>query len=210
MPSTFSAIAIMVFLSPGFLGYFIFSKIYSNRIQDNFEKISYIFIFNTLSFMVYYFVDFAGLSNFLRIQEVAPTDLRDFLLMAGLPLIVFSSLIAIVFASLANSNKLQKVLLEVGVTNVSGHGSVLTDVIKNNPDSFFKVILKDGTQIIGHPSRYSLFGDENFLFLRKSAYRSKSQNAYRAARVKEVDGPGVLLLGFQDILFVEVMDGVSS
>jgi len=84
---------------------------------------------------------------------------------------------------------------------------VIAATIRRNPHNFFRIRLKDGGYVRGHPLLYSLDGEESCLFLEKAAYRRKRPDRRHNVPAEiAVNGPGVLLVNFDEVLFIEVLE----
>jgi hypothetical protein len=207
LPDTSSAIIIILITLPGFVGYLCFAKIYCRKVEDTIEKVAYIVLFNALSLSV--------LSLFIDVSVIASIDFAK----GNFPSVVHSAqgtlsalsavaaIIGIGLAAALNLKAVDAFFLRCGLTRKTGHESVLSDVIRTNSTAFWKVRFKSGGYVIGHPRRYSLDGDEEMLFLCKAARRPARIGDKPQQPEYEIEGPGVLIVKFDDVAVIELLDG---
>jgi Family of unknown function (DUF6338) len=209
MPDSIQSLLIFILFAPGFLGYLVFSKLYCREIQDNIEKLSYVFVFNLLSLVSINAIS-SGVSKLTK-YNLSSSDLKvaeQFIQTLLLPLSASSIVFAVTFAITLNKGVFQRFLVEIGATKKSHYSSVLTDVICTYPDSYFKIRFKDGAYVIGHPRRYSINGDEQILFLGNAARRPPRGTKGPQPPEKPIKGEGVMLLNFDEVQCVEILEGI--
>ncbi|MBN8832480.1 MAG: hypothetical protein J0G94_18110 [Sphingomonadales bacterium] len=208
MPDTMQAIFILVLTLPGFLGYLVFNRLRIGKFEDAFEKIGCVILFNVLAIVALGLLNIDNpLGNF-KSAALTYADMVAFGRTVFPLLTLFSALFAIAAALILNSDKVSYYLIKAGLTRRSSHVSVIADVIAAHPDCFMKFRYKSGGYVIGHPRRYSLDGGESAIFLSKAARRPPKSPCTPQPPEKAIEGPGVLLVNFDDILAVEILDGV--
>jgi hypothetical protein len=208
MPDSSQGMFILVLTMPGFLGYLAFSKIYRLRIDDSVEKVGYIVGLNIFSLsIVSLFYDF---SEFLKsdFSNIGAKNVVYFVNQLMLATSICSVAIGTAIAVVLNGNWIQNFLNQNRVTPKTAHGSVLADIIANYPDAFFKVRFKSGGHVTGFPRKYPLDGEENMIFLTKALRRpSRVTQEQKQPPEYEINGPGILLVNFDDVSCIEVLKG---
>jgi len=206
VPDSAQGLFLLVLTMPGIVGFFVFSHMYCNRIESSFDKFGYIVLLNIVGVLgASIFFDLALLAR-IRYDAISFADISEFTIKLMLPLTACSSMAGALLAFVGNAGRVQRFLIKQGLTRKTAHGSVLADVIATYPDAYLKVRFKGGGYVIGHPRKYSLMGDEHYLFLEKAARRPPRPND-SAPQPPEaaIDGPGILLLSFDEVACVEVL-----
>jgi hypothetical protein len=206
MPESMQALAIALFCLPGFVGYSVFSRLYCREIEQAFDKVSWIFLINILSISVLGQFRSVPFLNLLPEGKFFAYGIAFFINQLLLPLSFIAALIGVFLSLVLSSSFIQGYLIKLKFTVKTRHGSVISDVIKNNPDAYFKIRFNNGGYVIGHPRKYSLHGDEQYLFLGNALRRPKRKSeADSQPPARQIDGPGVLILNFDNVECVEVI-----
>jgi hypothetical protein len=133
-------------------------------------------------------------------------EIESFVTNLLLPLSAISIALAVAAAFALNKGWLQNLMVRAGITNKTSHSSVLADVICSYPDCYLKFRFKSGGYVIGHPRKFSLDGKDDCIFLENAARRpARPMPGATQPPEQPVVGPGILLLGFDDVSAVEVL-----
>ena len=210
MPDSLEAVFVLLILLPGCFGYFAFSRIYNKKIDDNINKIIYIALFNVLSLLILALFKRVIVFEAANISQINARDIEGLIYgnLFLLSLIAFA--LGVVAALIGNWSGLQSLLTERGLTKRSQHPAVLAAVIAAHQDCYMRFRFKTGGYIVGCPRLYSLQGEEAVIFLGKAAYRGVKPDSAGKLTQHSVDGPGIMLLNFDDVKFVEVLNGEDA
>ena len=207
MPDSMQAIFILVLTLPGFLGYLVFNRLAVGSFDDAFEKVGCVILFNVLAITLLTLLNVANPIGGFNAATLTYANMVSFSRTIFPLLSLICALLAVIAALILNSDVVSRFLITHGLTRKSSNRSVLADVVAAHRDCFMKVRFKSGGYVIGHPRRYSLDGEENALFLDKAARRPPKEAGLAQPLEYEIEGPGVLLVNFDDILVIEVLNG---
>ena len=207
MVDSVEGLLILVLTMPGFFGYLCFNRLREGCIEDAFEKIGIVVGLNVAALIIAQFFVSALPPNLLDAdQNLTLGGTTAFVARSLFVLTAISVALGAAFAMLGNAKWLSAFLLKIGITRKSSSRSIIADVIRSHPDSYFKFSFKSGGYVMGHPRCYSLDGEECMVFLEKAAIRSKrSDPAANAPARRIVGGPGVMLLNFDEVKYVELI-----
>lgn len=209
MPDSTQAILILVITLPGFLGYLLFNRLSSRCIEDAFEKVGFVVLFNVTSIFVVRALNLNDPFGDFKSSELSYNDVTSFVTSSFIILSAITALTAILLAFALDSKIVSDLLIKSRLTRKTSSKSVVADVIRTHPDCFMKFRFKGGGYVVGHPRRYCLDGSESVIFLEKAARRPAKQGTQAQRPLEDIGGPGVLILNFDDISLVEVLDGVD-
>jgi hypothetical protein len=208
MPTSLEALFVLVLVFPGCLGYFSFTQLYNGRIEDSVDKLVCIGVLNVLPLLLFGWLT----KTDIWAEGRAPADLEHLGAFVRGTLFYLSALSVViggVTGALANWRPVHYLMIRGRLTRRTQDSSVLASVIASNSDAYMKFRFKSGGYVIGHPRLYSLSGDETAIFLANAARRPAKAAAGQPQPAEyPVEGPGILLLDFDDVLCVEVMSGV--
>ena len=201
MPTSLTALNILLLLLPGFL---------SDRITDNLtppkKRSDAVRVIDSLVFAFVDYVFYGVGSVWLKVPASpvqlpanGPISLRvqD---AQGLALLLgISVLVAILWSGVSNSGKLYSVLNRLRLTAMTGRTDVWHDIFLNYRGYWFQIRLKDGTVITGWPEFYSDDPERREIFLRDAIVEAPDGSDY------EVKGPGVLLTEKIEIERIEIL-----
>lgn len=211
MPTSFEALFVLVLILPGCLGYFSFTRLYNGRIEDSVDKLVCIGVLNVVPLLL---LGWLTKTDIWAAPGVAPADLEHLGAFVRGTLFYLSALSVVIggaAGALANFRPIQHLMIRGGLTRRTQDSSVLASVIASNSDAYMKFRFKSGGYVIGHPRLYSLSGDDTVIFLAKAARRPAKAAAGQPQPAEySVEGPGILLLNFDEVLCVEVMSGVRD
>ena len=207
MPDSVDGLLLLILTMPGFFGYLWFNRLYEGCVDDVFEKIGIVVGLNVAAI---------GVSQYF--SDVVPSDLVDgqrnisvaatfgFVAESLVILSGIAILIGAACAWLCNAPWISQALVRLRLTRKSNSKSVLADIVRSHPNSYFKFKLKTGGYVVGHPRCYSLSGDENMIFLEKAAVRGpRVQQGGAGPKEREIAGDGILFLNFEDVSYVELV-----
>lgn len=205
MVDSIQGLLILVLTMPGFFGYLCFNRFSDGCVDDAFEKIGIVVGLNVGAIFVATLLGHALPANLLE----TPENLRfegvlSYVAGSLVTLTIIAVALGWMFAALVNWSWLSNVLVRMRLTRKSGAHSVLADVIRSHPDSFFRLYLKGGGYVSGHPRRYSLDGKETMLFLDKAAIGKQSAEDGKWSQ-RTVHGAGIVLLNFEEVGYVELV-----
>lgn len=207
MVDSVEGLLILVLTMPGFLGYLCFNRLREGCVADVFEKIGIVVGLNVAALIIAQFFLSALPPNLLDAdQNLTLGGTTAFAARSLFVLTAISVALGAAFAMLGNAKWVSAILLRIGLTRKSSSKSVIADVIRSHPSSYFKFTFKSGGYVMGHPRSYSLDGDECVVFLEKAAIRTKrSEPGGETPARRMVSGPGIMLLNFDDVKYVELI-----
>ena len=204
MVDSVQGLLILILTMPGFLGYLCFNRLSDGCVDDAFEKVGIVVGLNVGAILVGSFFGFALPANLLdATHNLTASGVFEFV---GRSLAMLTGLavgLGALFAALGNWRWLSALLVRLRVTRRSSAHSVLADVIRTHPDSFFRVYFKNGNYVVGHPRCYSLDGEETMLFMDRAAVSGRTGTGKTTQR--PVTGAGIVLLNFEDVSYVELV-----
>jgi hypothetical protein len=204
MPETLGAVYVIVLLLPGFVGYLALAKVYNRTIDDAFDKVALVVLITALSLALIAVVhDVAIPANNAAITGRA---VRDFVTITFPAQTLICLGLGAMLGAIANLDVFARLAQRWRISAKTGQAAVIAATIRQHPDAYFRLRWKDGGYVVGHPILYSLDGEETALLLEKAAYRRKRASA-RAPQPPEIPvaGPGVLVVRFDDIQFIEIL-----
>ena len=208
MPVSAEQVFLLIVILPGFLGYFAFSHLYCREIEDVIDKFCYIILFNLIPLLLLSWVEGKGAIPKIELSRIGTDQIVGYVSSVLLILCFVSLVFGAACAAIGNTGRVQKIFRTMGWTKKTSYSSVLADVICSHPDAFLKVRFKSGGYIIGHPRKYSMHGKEEVLFIADAARRPARRGSDVPQPLeRSVDGPGILLLKFDDVSYVEVLNG---
>jgi hypothetical protein len=114
--------------------------------------------------------------------------------------------LGVLFGWIANWQIFSKFLILLGASSKAGHAAVVAAAIRRHPESYFRIRLKSGGYLLGHPILYSLDGEEPCLFLEKAAFRRARPDRRHSLPVQiDINGPGIIVVNFDEVLFIELV-----
>jgi len=204
MPDTVTSLYVLILLLPGFVGYLTFSAVHDRKVEDSFDKVAFVVLITALSTAILGWA--AGLALPEAGEGISGKATQDFLLGLFPIQTLLCAVIGFLFGAVANSKWFSDLANKAGVSSKSGHAAVLVATIRAHPDCFLRFRFKGGGYVQGHPILYSLDGEECCIFVEKASYRRKRPDRrFKIPSQVDVDGPGILLLNFDDVQFVEVI-----
>jgi len=207
MVDSVEGLLILILTMPGFLGYLCLNRLREGCVDDVFEKIGIVVGLNvTALILAQLFVSVLPPNLLDANQNLTLAGTTAFVARSLLILTLISIVLGIAFAMLGNAKWASTLFMRLGLTRKSNSKSVVADVIRTHPNSYFKFIFKSGGYIMGHPRCYSLDGDECVVFLEKAAIRTKRNSSGGPASARRmVGGPGVMLVNFDDVKYIELL-----
>jgi hypothetical protein len=204
MPGSLAAVYVIVLLLPGFVGYLALAKIYNRTIDDAFDKVALIVLITALSLALIALVHEVAIpaSN----AAITGSAVRDFVTITFPVQSLLCLLLGAILGAVANLDIFARLARRWQISAKTGQAAVIAATIRQHPDAYFRLRWKEGGYVVGHPVLYSLDGEETALLLENAAYRRKRASA-RAAQPPEIPvaGPGVLVVNFDDIQFIEIL-----
>ncbi len=214
MPDSANGLYILILTLPGFIGYAVFNFVSHRKIKQTIDSVGFIVLINCISLALNAY-GFNRLSTPLTIGlEGKQLVLNIEFVATFLRLAMLSGTLGFVLACVGNVQKIETALFKFGIGRKTGSNSLIADVICLNPDVYFRIWFKSGEYVVGHPIRYSLDGDENAIFLEKALHRPavvseavgwNRKSVLRTPKERTIDGPGVLIISYDDIRWIEVL-----
>ena len=206
MVDSVQGLLVLVLTMPGFLGYLCFNRLSDGCVEDGFEKVGIVVGLNVGALMIGSLLGLGLPDNLLdQTQNLTLAGVVRFVVRGLTVLTAIALALGALFAMLGNWRRLSVFLVRLGLTRKSSARSVIADVIRTHPDSFFRLYLKSGGYVVGHPRCYCLDGKESALFLERAAIGHKGTQAGAKWQQRGAEGAGVMVLTFDDISYVELV-----
>ena len=204
MPTSFESLTITVLIFPGLVGYLVFSRIYNKTIKDNFEKAAWIAFFAIAANLIFSFWDNSVIANYKKDK----IDIVKYLQSTLMSLSAISLALSIMCSIILNIGCVANFLRKYGLTDRESSQSIIAQVICSNPHKYMKIRFRSGGYILGYPMYFSKDGNQDCLYLIKASRRPPRVGVETQAPQYEVDGPGILIVNFDDIQSIEILDGI--
>ncbi|MFT8327950.1 DUF6338 family protein [Gluconobacter oxydans] len=214
MPATFAALAVLVFLLPGFVTDRIIVSLTPQRSRTDFRIV--------IDSLVWAFVDevfyrvialWLGLLQFpMSYDPDHPQTLFEGHSLSILCLLGISLLTGLIWSALSVWGVVFWVLRFSRITRSSGRVDVWQDVFTKHRRSWLRAYLRDGTMITGWPQYFSDDGDKREVFLadafieRPVAPPEDAEAPEEStSSITQLNGPGILLTERAEIVYIEVL-----
>lgn len=201
MPTSVTALNVLLFLLPGFLSDRIIDGLTPPRERSDTVLVIHALVFTFVDYVIYSAVAFwlrlptappqvhEGQGNIFR-----PHDAAGLGLLLGIAIAI-----GVGWAAVANAGVIYRVFKWLHITRLTGRSDVWHDVFSDFRRYWFQVWLRDGTRITGWPDYYSDTPNKRELFLRDALVERVGEPDY------DVLGPGVLLTERAEIERIEVL-----
>ncbi|WP_323992848.1 DUF6338 family protein [Nguyenibacter sp. L1] len=214
MPATFAALAVLIFLLPGFVTDRIIVSLTPQRSRTDFRIV--------IDSLVWAFVDevfYRVIALWLGLQQFPmsyapdhPQTLFEGHSLSILCLLGVSLLTGLIWSALSVWGFVFWLLRWLRITRSSGRVDVWQDVFTKHRRAWLRAYLRDGTMITGWPEYFSDEGDKREVFL-ADAFIERPVTVDNDAEapeeatysITELKGPGILLTERAEIVYMEVL-----
>lgn len=213
IPTSIFAFALWLYLLPGLAGFFIYEYIAETTKREIFDKIVMALTLTLSSTLIANFV--FGISFVPDIpldpKANAAVVLNSFLKSNILIVTIISCSIGGLLAYLKNAGIVYNFLRKIKVTRRTGMIDPWHQVFTTFRKEWYIVKYKDGRELVGWPKYYSETGERKELFLADATWHLPVRQPTVADQPqdgdfieKDVDGEGVFLVNFDNVIAIEI------
>lgn len=204
MPTGFVALAIVIYLLPGFLGYFLYEAIAESPRRDASDKIILAIAFTLFSATVStYLFNLPIIPPYGEQQlQKDPKLLSAFIKEGFFAALASSCVLGVVLGWLRNKGWVFDILRCIGATTRTGQIDPWHQVFSTFNDRWILLAYKDGSQLVGWPEYRSEEGSKMMLFLKSACW--SIPNGTGGLTEHQVVGEGILLTDFSSVLYIQI------
>ena len=203
-----SGVALYIFflLLPGLLGAMAYDYFREGEKREYSERIETALVLSLFSHVVmqyFYGIDILpnlDISSDTHVDRIVNAFIAKNLLYKS----IISAGAAFVFAIVNNFDLIYKALTSLKLSNKRSKFDVWRDVFGKNKRIWISVRFTDGRQLVGWPEFYSPPGKPREIFVADAIWYRFDENSERVS--DEVDGPGVYLSNFDDVVAIEFLN----
>jgi len=214
MPASFAALAVLIFLLPGFVTDRIIVSLTPQRSRTDVRLVIDSLVWAFIDEVFYRVIALTfGLQQF-PVDYVTdhPSRLFDGHVLSIVCLLLTSVVIGLVWSCLSVWGILFRLLGRATITRSSGRVDVWQDVLTKHRRAWLRAYLKDGTTITGWPEYFSDDGDKREIFLAEAFIErpvvkeeGTETNDDAVSSMTVLNGPGILLTERAEIVYIEVL-----
>ena len=197
---------LFLYLLPGILGALVFEYIVEGEPRDTLDRIATALVLSLVSALAATLLFGQSFTPHIEIRNETPPDviLAAFLRSKHLlPPTIVSVVVATFFAVAQNHGWAYAALRYCKMTKKTGRNDVWQQTFYMFPDCWVSLEFRDGRRLVGWPLRFSSSGQARALLLGDATWYSLDDKGAYIARM--VDGPGVYIATFEDIVSVELL-----
>lgn len=208
LPSEPTALFLLLFLLPGFLGLQIYDYLAVGAKRDGLQKIVTALCLTLLSSLTVRALIGIELIRVAKITKDTPLSevLDKYIGLNLLYLSVASIVLAAFFAVLNNHGILYRAARCVRLTRRTGRDNVWQDLFNGNRRSWLRVHLKDGSRVVGWRRLASDDASLRELYLADAVWWVPNPRAPGGFAEQRSDAGGVYFGNFEEITMIEVFD----
>jgi len=214
MPTTLAALAVLIFLLPGFVTDRIIVSLTPQRSRTDFRLVIDSLVWAFVDEVIYRVIALRlGLQQFpVGFTPEHPEVLFEDHALSAVVLLSVSLVVGLIWSALSVWGVLFWLLRLIKITRSSGRVDVWQDVFTKHRTAWLRAYLQDGTTITGWPEYFSDDGDKREVFLAdafierpfdKEGEAEASDNT--VSSITELKGPGILLTERAEIVYIEVL-----
>ena len=208
MVDSIQALLIFLYLLPGVVGYYFFILISEQHPEETFHRLTLII---TLSFISTLLT--TSILNVPVLPEIPVADqnnvakiINNFFGKEFLATVGIAALLGGMSAFASNRNWISRLFFKLGLSIKTGKKDVWHQIFTQNASGkWCFIVFKNKNRLVGYPKYFSLDGSEKSLFIASGKWYLWDEKTAKYNE-KEIDGPGVLLTNFDEILAIEILD----
>jgi hypothetical protein len=199
------AVAVFLFLLPGFLGMSVYDFLIEGEPRDNVQRIIFSFVLTLLSAIVVNMTLAVPL-----IPMAVPKDadsLSVLKVLVGVNLLYMSCssvLIAISLAVLNNYGLPLRLFRSIKVTYKTSAVDVWQDIFYTFRRYWIRITFSDGRELVGWPMYFSAVGKPRELFIADATWLLTNEDGVSVS--VDVSGPGVYIADFTKVTTIALLD----
>ncbi|MBS0986908.1 DUF6338 family protein [Acetobacter thailandicus] len=214
MPTTLAALAVLIFLLPGFVTDRIIVSLTPQRSRTDFRLVIDSLVWAFVDEVFYRIIALPfGLQQFpMGFTPEHPEVLFEGHALSAVILLLTSLVVGLIWSALSVWGVVFWLLRLIKITRSSGRVDVWQDVFTKHRTAWLRAYLQDGTTITGWPEYFSDDGDKREVFLADAFIErpiDKDSGAEAdddtVSSITELQGPGILLTERAEIVYVEVL-----
>ena len=205
------AFFLWVYLLPGFVGLLAYEALAEAKKRDTLDRVGLIVAFNIGAVVVTGLVFGGAISPLTEITQQSGNVYK----VVGLPFFAAAGvalLLGVLFAALRNLKLLYWAANKLHISYRTGGIDPWHEAFssKSMRGKWIQLRYKDGTRLIGYPKFYAEDSEAKALFVGKASWHTlvTQPDNSQAYVGKDVAGPGVLVSNFDDIIAIDVLEGV--